>query len=99
LSPATQEAAYRIAQEALHNALRHADAEQIDVELATRGGGLRLTVRDNGRGFATAVPDAAGRRLGLSSMRERAQAAGGRLQVRSTPGTGTTIQLEVPAGG
>jgi signal transduction histidine kinase len=99
-----EEAAYRIAQEALHNALRHASARHVAVELRRAGPGVVLTVSDDGRGFDGRMPpgrdtaaDGAPRpRLGLASMRERARAAGARLLVRSSPGEGTVVTLEVP---
>jgi signal transduction histidine kinase len=91
-----QEAVYRIAQEAIHNALRHAEATRIDVALMTDDAGTVLSVTDDGRGFAPAS-SAAGRRLGLMSMRERAAAADGTLTVTSSPGGGTTVRLVVPA--
>lgn len=103
LTEARQQAVYRIAQEAMHNALRHAAATRIDVSMVAVDGTLVLEVRDDGAGFdpSTAPSSAAGsgRRLGLASMRERARAAGGRLDVTSGPGTGTTVRLEVPTGG
>jgi signal transduction histidine kinase len=94
-----ERAAYRIAQEALHNALRHAEATRIEVDLACLRDSVRLTVSDNGSGFDAADKQNAARRLGLTSMRERARVAGGRLTVTSRPGGGTTVRLEVPAGG
>jgi signal transduction histidine kinase len=90
-----QEAVYRIAQEAMHNALRHADAGRIDVVLTAGDGVTVLQVTDDGVGFAPAST-VAGRRLGLASMRERAAEAGGTLTVTSEPGGGTTVRLEVP---
>ena len=84
-----------MAQEAMHNALRHADATRIDVTLTVDVGIAILQVTDNGVGFAPAST-VAGRRLGLTSMRERAQAAGGTLTVTSEPGGGTTVRLVVP---
>lgn len=90
-----QEAVYRIAQEAMHNALKHADASRIDVVLTVDDGAAILQVTDDGVGFVPAST-AAGRRLGLASMRERAQAAGGTLTVTSEPGGGTTVRLVVP---
>jgi signal transduction histidine kinase len=98
-SPNREQAVYRVAQEALHNALRHAKPSEVDVRLVRRDGVVVLEVRDDGQGFDASVPDAAYRRLGLASMRERARSAGGRLVVTSRPGAGTTVRLEVPAGG
>jgi len=85
---AVDAALYRIAQEALHNALRHAGATQVRLLLTATG----LEVTDDGRGFDVA---AAGPGLGLASMRERAAAAGGTLAVRSAPGQGTSVVLTV----
>jgi signal transduction histidine kinase len=88
---------FRIAQEALQNALRHAEAERIEVRLEDGGGRLLLTVADDGRGFDASAPVMRGRRLGLTSMEERATELGGRLTVDARPGEGTTVRLEVPA--
>ncbi|MEV6928562.1 GAF domain-containing sensor histidine kinase [Dactylosporangium sp. NPDC051485] len=96
LPAAREEAAYRIAQEALHNALRHAGAARVAVELRRAGPGVVLTVADDGRGFDVRGAAPAQPRLGLASMRERARAVGGRLLVRSAPGEGTVVTLEVP---
>jgi signal transduction histidine kinase len=88
---------FRIAQEALQNALRHAEAERIEVRLEDGGGKFVLTVADDGRGFDASAPMLRGRRLGLTSMEERAAELGGRLAVQSRPGEGTTVRLEAPA--
>jgi signal transduction histidine kinase len=95
LPPGTEGEVFRIAQEALANALRHAGASRIDVELDARDGRLRLTVADDGVGFETQSAIVRSRRLGLTSMEERARAVGGTLDIASTPGGGTTVQLEV----
>ncbi|MFD6420238.1 GAF domain-containing sensor histidine kinase [Streptomyces sp. NPDC060194] len=98
--PAAQEdALLRVAQEALHNALRHSGGRHVDVVLERRGGGAALRVTDDGRGFEPAAERLAGRHLGLVSMRDRASGVGGRLTVQSGPGKGTTIEMEVPGGG
>jgi signal transduction histidine kinase len=93
-----QEAAYRIAQEALHNALRHATPSHIAVTLRVLDGAVELSIADDGKGFDARAAEAAGRRLGLASMRERARAVGGRLEVSSTPNSGTTVRLVLPDG-
>ena len=100
LPPTHDQVVLRVAQEALHNALRHAGASRIDVSLqpATAdwaGSGVRLIVQDDGSGFD---PEAAARGLGLVSMRERADSVGGRLTVATRVGRGTVIELEVPGG-
>jgi signal transduction histidine kinase len=87
---------FRIAQEAVNNALKHAAARRIDVRLLMAPPLVTLIVRDDGRGFD---PDAAhiqSKRLGLTSMRERAEALGARLTVESAPGAGTTVRAKVP---
>jgi signal transduction histidine kinase len=85
----------RIAQEALHNALRHADAERIELRMQAREDRLTVIVADDGVGFDPDEPGLRSRRLGLTSMEERAQALGGTLAVVSRPGEGTTVTLEV----
>ncbi|MFJ3923462.1 GAF domain-containing protein [Streptomyces sp. NPDC090022] len=98
LPAAQEEALLRVAQEALHNALRHADAAQVAVTLTRGGGGAVLRVADDGKGFDPRTVRRAGRHLGLVSMSDRASGAGGRLTVQSAPGEGTTIEMEVPGG-
>jgi signal transduction histidine kinase len=87
----------RIAQEAIGNAIRHAGASRVAVKLAPDpgGGGLVLEVSDDGVGFAPADPELRSRHLGLTSMEERARELGGRLEIRSAPGAGTTVRLAV----
>ena len=87
----------RIAQEALQNALRHAGSARVVVRLANGDGRLVLSVSDDGVGFEPAAGAARGRRLGLTSMEERAAVLGGTLTIESAPGAGTTVRLEVPA--
>ncbi|MEV5081066.1 GAF domain-containing sensor histidine kinase [Streptomyces sp. NPDC056159] len=98
LPAAQEEAMLRVAQEALHNALRHARADHVDVTLDRRGGGAVLRITDDGTGFDPNAVRRAGRHLGLVSMRDRASGAGGRLTVESEPGKGTAIEMEVPGG-
>jgi signal transduction histidine kinase len=88
----------RVAQEALQNALRHAGPRRLGVRLGRRDGRLELVVTDDGGGFDPADPGLRARRLGLTSMEERAQRLGGTLEIRSAPGAGTTVRLEAPAG-
>jgi len=87
---------FRVAQEALHNALRHADPKMIIVRLETCGDTVVLEVRDDGRGFDTTAESGAVRRLGLASMRERAERLGGTLVVSSEANAGTVVRIEVP---
>jgi signal transduction histidine kinase len=84
----------RIAQEALHNAVRHAGASRITIRLS---GGLVLEVEDDGSGFDPSDPELRSRHLGLTSMEERARRLGGRLSVNSGA-HGTTVRLEVAGG-
>jgi signal transduction histidine kinase len=100
LPPAQEAAVLRVAQEALHNALRHSGATHVRVELVPAGDacGARLTVTDDGRGFVPAEVRRAGRHLGLVSMRDRAAGVGGALRIESSPGRGTVVELEVPGG-
>src|SRR3954465_3660533 len=86
---------FRIAQEALQNALRHAAAEHIEVRLEDGSGLLVLSVADDGRGFDPAARGVRGRRLGLTSMEERAAELGGTLAIDSAEGEGTRVRLEV----
>ena len=87
----------RIAQEALQNALRHADAEHIEVRLESVGGAMILLVADDGSGFDVTARAVRGRRLGLTSMEERAVEIGARLEIESAAGEGTRVRLEVAA--
>ncbi|MFD7710729.1 GAF domain-containing sensor histidine kinase [Streptomyces sp. NPDC059786] len=98
LPAAQEEALLRVAQEALHNALRHSGAARVDVTLARRGAGAVLRVTDDGSGFEPRSIRSAGRHLGLVSMRDRASGVGGTLTVESAPGKGTVIEMEVPGG-
>ncbi|MFE6173630.1 GAF domain-containing sensor histidine kinase [Streptomyces sp. NPDC056464] len=98
LPSAQEEAVLRVAQEALHNALRHSEAEHVDVTLDRRGSGAVLQIADDGCGFDPKAIRRAGRHLGLVSMRDRASGVGGTLTVESAPGKGTMIEMEVPGG-
>jgi signal transduction histidine kinase len=94
LRPGIDEEVFKIAQEALQNALRHAGAERLEVSLREERGALALRVADDGTGFDPAAPRS--RSLGLTSMEERAAALGATLRIDSAPGAGTRISLEVP---
>jgi|GEM_PF-3214704 len=88
-------AAYRIVQEALTNAARHARVSEIDVRVGTSAGSLLLEIKDEGVGFDPSGLSV-GRGVGLSGMRERVLALGGKLTIRSSPGTGTSLRAQLP---
>jgi signal transduction histidine kinase len=87
---------FRIVQEALTNAVRHSQAGKVTVSVAN-GDGLAVSIKDDGMGFEPDARSSRGKRLGLTSMRDRAYALGGRLTIDSAPGRGSTVRLEVPA--
>src|SRR5215207_1227039 len=90
---------FRVAQEALTNARKHAQTDRARVELQHRGDTITLTVEDRGCGFDPAALNGGGgpgERVGLSGMRERVGMVGGELEVRSSPGEGTAITVRVP---
>jgi two-component system sensor histidine kinase UhpB len=97
--PTIETACFRIAQEALTNALRHAQAESVDLTVSIQGNSLHLTVTDNGIGFdaaAARVRAEGGGSIGLLGMSERASLAGGTLTLLSAPGRGTRIEAIFP---
>jgi signal transduction histidine kinase len=96
MPPEARLGVYRIVQEALHNSLRHADADEAVVKLEWSEDLLRVTIRDNGSGFDI-EQEARPASLGLLSMRERAAAIGARLEIASRPGDGTVVILERPS--
>jgi len=89
-------AAYRLAQEALHNAVRHSKASRINLSVMSADDTLRLTVEDNGIGFCVEQALAKTGSLGLTGMRERVALAGGEFHLRSRPGHGTKISILLP---
>lgn len=88
----------RIAQEALTNVVRHADASTVYVDLACAERGLVLRVRDDGRGFTVSSAAAPSGHFGIAMMRERAQQIGARLDLRSEPDSGTELRVELDTG-
>jgi signal transduction histidine kinase len=93
---------FRVAQEALTNVVRHAQAKRVWIELAQRGGELRLSVRDDGKGFDVAAERARalrGRSMGLLSMEERVMLVGGKFELLSRPGGGTEVRALFQANG
>lgn len=97
LDPEVELALYRIVQEALDNAARHADAQRVEVRIERAAGVVRAVVEDDGRGFSVdeAVLHGA---LGLFEMEERAATVDGRVEVASGPGSGTRVEIRVPTG-
>jgi signal transduction histidine kinase len=94
LASEQETALYRVAQEAIGNALRHSGSRQVSVCLFQRQRSVVLEVTDHGSGFD---PRSALAGLGLTTMRERATSAGGRLSISSAPGAGTRVRLSIPA--
>ncbi len=94
LSPQLGETLYRLASEALNNALKHADASRVAVQLAREDDAIVLAISDNGRGFDP--QQTAGPGMGLTNMRFRAEKMGGRLEITSSPAQGTTIRCRIP---
>jgi len=103
-SPAGERELWRVAEEALSNALRHARASAVTVTVERAmvpdgpGAQTRLAIADDGVGFDPEARSIASRRLGLVSMRERMEAAGGTFEIVSAPGRGTTVRASVPNG-
>jgi signal transduction histidine kinase len=79
-------------QEAITNALKHAKANDISVQLYREEGSIQLTIEDNGIGFATSRRNG----HGLNNMTDRTTLMGGQIHIESTPGKGTVIMVEVP---
>jgi signal transduction histidine kinase len=96
LAPEVEDGLYRIAQEALNNALKHAQARTVSVQLRHEGRTVILEIADDGLGFdPAAATDHGG--FGLQTMEERAARLGGRLTIESVPGSGTCVRVEVDA--
>jgi signal transduction histidine kinase len=91
-----EESLYRLVQEAVANAVKHARASRIEVTVERTAHGVRLTVSDDGRGFDPDLSYAG--HYGLESMRTRAEELGGRLELTSAPEHGTNVRVEVPGG-
>ena len=92
LPPEIETTLYRITQEALTNVVKHAQAKHVSIVLTRRDGSVAAVIEDDGRG----ITEAGGDGLGLLGMRERIALVDGRLEVESSPGSGTTLSFEVP---
>ncbi len=102
LPASVETAGYRLAQEALTNAMRHARASRVDIQVEDHGDCLKLSVRDDGRGFdlpAALARAASGQSMGLLGMRERVSLAGGQLDISTRPGGGTEVCAVFPLAG
>src|SRR5439155_5701409 len=87
---------FRVAQEALANVRKHAHAKEVELSLQADPGRVRLSIRDDGRGFNRQPGGAEDGSYGLEGMKERARLLGGTLRVRSRPGRGTTVTISAP---
>jgi signal transduction histidine kinase len=99
LDPNSETVCFRVVQEAVTNAIRHAHAQRIYVELAQREAQLLLTIQDDGRGFEVTSARAramAGTSLGLLGMEERVWLSGGEIEIESAPGKGATVRARLP---
>lgn len=101
LSPSQEACLYRVAKEAVSNAVRHSGGGRVSVNIEYAEGLVILTITDDGNGFAAGEtsPRLEGTGAGLRNMTERMTAEGGRLHVRSSPGGGTVVHAELPIGG
>jgi signal transduction histidine kinase len=102
---AQEETLFRIAQESLNNIVKHARATRVNLQLAARNGSTCLAIRDNGVGFTlvgensaqrAGAPSARRGGMGLQTMRERAAALGGTVNILTAPGQGTLVEVIVP---
>jgi signal transduction histidine kinase len=87
---------FRVAQEALHNVLRHAEVRETRIFLVFQSQEIILTIEDSGIGFNPVETFAPPRGWGLAGMRERVESVGGQLVLRSEPGKGTLVEVSVP---
>jgi signal transduction histidine kinase len=94
LDGSVESSLYRLVQEGLNNAIKHARASAVTVEVLEEHGWVAVRVSDDGRGFRVDDPHAG---FGLVGMRERAELVGGTLDIESLPGAGTTIRARLPA--
>jgi len=94
-----QDELYRIAQEALCNVRKHSRATSASLSLRYGSSLVVLKIKDNGQGFATATDRASGHGYGLSTMRERAQRLGGKIEIETAPGGGTELKITVTSPG
>jgi signal transduction histidine kinase len=96
--PDVERTVFRIIQESLNNVMKHSEATRADVTIAAEQGTLRVSIIDDGVGFDITDPQIRARRLGITSMEERAEEIDGELHIESSQGEGTRVELEVPLG-
>jgi len=95
IAPARQVAIYRLIQEVLTNVHKHAQATQIEIQLTELADGLKIQIADDGKGFdLTHIPPG---HYGIVGLRERAEYLGGRVNIDSSPGSGTCVQITIPS--
>jgi two-component sensor histidine kinase len=98
LPPRTESELLRIAQEAITNVVRHAQATQVDIRLDYARRRVKMTIADNGRGLAKDAPSSSEGHFGITGMKERAQEIGGSVSITSKEGQGTRVLVEAPTG-
>jgi two-component system, NarL family, sensor histidine kinase DegS len=100
LSSAQRTVLFRVAQEALTNVARHAQATQVEASIQKLPGAVRMQIKDNGKSFAVeqVLHAKKNKSLGLLGIRERLEMVGGSFDIASAPGEGTTIQVQIPLG-
>jgi signal transduction histidine kinase len=96
VSPQVQEVIYRVAQESLQNIAKHSQATHVNLSLRSADEYVRLSVSDDGAGFCAETAVKKPMSFGLAGMRERAALLGGTLVLRSAPGKGTSVILQMP---
>lgn len=96
IDPLVETVLFRVAQEALTNVARHAGCDQANVQLTYASEWVSVRVRDEGTGFDSAEAHSPPRGWGLEGMRERAESVGGELHLHSAPGSGTTVEVQIP---
>lgn len=97
LSGETRRNVFLVIKEALHNVLKHAEANKVDINISIAGSDIRIDIRDNGKGFAEEARKKAGN--GLLNMQKRMSASGGTFEVLDTSGKGASIRLTLPVAG
>jgi signal transduction histidine kinase len=93
LPPEIESTVYRLVQEALTNAVKHAEADRLKIDMLTANGSVEVAVSDDGRGFD---PAGDSRGFGLTGIRERVALVGGELRIDSAHGAGTTLRASIP---